>query len=180
MDIFTIDKSIMIFVQEYLRCDAITLPVTFITHLGDKGLIWIVLVGILLAFKNTRQIGKYAALSLALCGVVGNLIKMLVMRPRPFLEIEELIPLVARPDSYSFPSMHTACAFAVTLVALKMGEGKWRYLLLTFAVIVSLSRIYVGVHYTSDVLAGFLLGALIGYVAVKFANKRNLYAPSIE
>ena len=76
--------------------------------------------------------------------------------------------------------MHTACAFAVTLVALKMGEGKWRYLLLTFAVIVSLSRIYVGVHYTSDVLAGFLLGALSSYVAVKLAKKQNLDAPSIE
>ncbi|MBR3623602.1 MAG: phosphatase PAP2 family protein [Selenomonadaceae bacterium] len=180
MDILSLDKSIMLFVQEYIRCDAITLPVIFITHLGDKGLIWIVLVGILLALKNTRQIGKYAALSLVLCGAVGNLIKNLAMRPRPFLEIEELMPLVTRPDSYSFPSMHTACAFAVTLVALKMGEGKWRYLLLTFAVIVSLSRIYVGVHYTSDVLAGFLLGALSSYVAVKLAKKQNLDAPSIE
>lgn len=173
MDISTFDKCALLFIQENLRFDALTPLMIFITKLGDNGFIWYVIVATLLINKNTRKTGKYSLISLALCAAVGEIIKHTVMRPRPFVEIPELITLVARPESYSFPSLHTVCGFAIAFVVLKFCDGKKRYALLIFAALMALSRPYVGVHYVTDVWTGFIVAVVGSCVVIRLATKKN-------
>jgi len=168
MDIINLDKCAMLFIQENLRFETITPLMVFITHLGDNGRIWYILILILIINKQTRRTGKFAALSLALCAGIGEILKYIVMRPRPFIEISDLVTLTTQPASYSFPSLHTTCGFSIAFIAFYLESGKWRYALLFFAALMAISRPYVGVHYVGDVLAGFILAFIGSYFVVKF------------
>lgn len=95
-------------------------------------------------------------------GLVINTIKHGVARPRPYLQLEDVRELVGRGDSGSMPSSHTSSWFAASLLAYAFYRPSWRFML-PLAALVGFSRIYVGAHYPSDVLAGALLGA--GYAA---------------
>lgn len=85
----------------------------------------------------------------------------IVARPRPFAEIEALIPLIAKPTDFSFPSGHTTASFAVALVMLRMLPKKIGIPAVVLAALVAFSRLYLGVHYPTDVLTGFVV-ALVG------------------
>ena len=142
--IHNIDAQILLFIQQYLRSDLFTWLWKGITFLGDGGWFWIVL-GLLFLFpKKTRKAGVTALLALAIGAVVTNLcLKDLVARIRPYDSVEGLVPLVARLKDYTFQTCHT-CA--------------------------SLSRLYVGVHYPTDVLAGALVGTFSALAALKLEH----------
>ena len=166
-----VDGGILLWIQTFLRQDWLSPAVKGFTHLGDSGMLWIALCLVLLLFPKTRRIGLAGAFALCLSLLCTNLIlKPLVARPRPWLMVEGLIHLVNEPDPKSFPSGHTSAAFgAATAIfrALPRDRRKWGWAVLALAILMGLSRLYVGVHYPSDVLAGALVGAFCGWGGCK-------------
>ncbi len=104
------------------------------------------------------------ALFFSLC-VNNLLLKQIVARTRPYDAIPDLVPLVARLTDFSFPSGHSAAAFSAAGVFVKTLPKRFGIPLFLFAVVIALSRLYVGVHYPSDVLCGVISGLLISYAA---------------
>ena len=122
-----------------------------------------------LAWKGGVR-GRIFLLLLVLILVLGdnlviNQLKQAIGRPRPFQVMEEVRLLAGRGRAESMPSGHASLWFAATLIAFVYYRRSWRFLL-PMACAVAFSRVYVGVHYPSDVLAGAVLGA--GYAAAGF------------
>ena len=173
-----LDSALLLAIQG-LRQDWLDPWVAFYTHLGDAGALWIVLGLLLLCRRSTRKAGAAALLALALGFLCTNLgLKPLVSRPRPWLALAELVPLVAEHDPNSFPSGHTCAAFAAGVAWLMTLPRKWGRIAVTAAVCMGLSRLYVGVHYPCDVLAGALVGTLCGLTACllvkEYERRRDL------
>ena len=157
-----LDGEILLQIQQHLRTDMLTPLMKFVTFLGNGGWFWILCAVVLLAIPKTRKTGYAAVLSLIFGVIVTNLLlKNIVARPRPFAEIEALIPLIAKPTDFSFPSGHTTASFAVALVMLRMLPKKIGIPAVVLAALVAFSRLYLGVHYPTDVLAGFVV-TLVG------------------
>ena len=157
-----LDGEILLQIQQHLRTDMLTPFMKIVTFLGNGGWFWILCAVVLLAVPKTRKTGYAAVLSLIFGVIVTNLLlKNIVARPRPFAEIEALIPLIAKPTDFSFPSGHTTASFAVALVMLRMLPKKFGIPAVVLAALVAFSRLYLGVHYPTDVLTGFVI-ALVG------------------
>jgi membrane-associated phospholipid phosphatase len=109
-----------------------------------------------------------------LADFIGNLIKHAVQRPRPFYYLPDVRMLVGRGGSYSMPSNHAVNTFAfaasITYLSKKYVRGLWRLYPFLVAVLVAFSRVYVGAHYPSDVLAGALLGAAVATLIIAAAG----------
>lgn len=162
----SIDSSILLFIQENIRTPFLTPAVTLITSLGNAGIIWILISLFLLIPKKTRKIGCMSILALLFSLLVNNLfLKNLVKRIRPYDYISALVPLVQKPLDYSFPSGHTGSSFASAWVLYRSLPKKEGIPFLLLAALIGLSRLYVGVHYPSDVLAGIVTGVGTGYLA---------------
>lgn len=149
--------------------------VSFYTKLGDAGLLWIALSLAMLFFKPTRRAGALALCAMILGLIVTNLtIKPLISRPRPWLDWP-IDPLVVENDPNSFPSGHTCAAFAAAMVWVRtLPQKRDRVIAAVMAVLMGLSRLYVGVHYPTDVLAGAVIGSLCAWAAWKaFQLYRN-------
>jgi len=111
--LLTLDGNILLWIQNNLRNPVLTAILKPITHLGDKGIFWILLTLVLLAFRKTRRAG-ICSMAALICMVLLNdvLLKHLINRTRPYEVIDSLSILVSRQDSTSFPSGHTSAAFA--------------------------------------------------------------------
>ena len=108
-----LDGGILLWLQEAVRNAVLTPLFTLYTHLGDSGLMWIALSVLLLCFKKTRKAGAAGLMALLLSLMFTNgILKHLVERPRPWLTVEGLTPLIAEHDPNSFPSGHTSASFA--------------------------------------------------------------------
>ena len=142
-----------------------------ITTLGDSGLIWIVLCLILLFFRRTRQTGVAVAIALILGALCTNVIlKNWVARTRPFELAEGIRLLVERPHDFSFPSGHTTASFAAA-AAFWFRRERGRLPVLILACLISFSRLYLFVHYPTDVLAGVGIGMAAGWCGVRLAAR---------
>lgn len=161
-----VEGVFLLWVQETLR-NGVTDPVlSLYTKLGDAGLLWIVLCVLLALCPKTRRAGLTGGLALAFSLLFTNvLIKNLVGRTRPWLILEGLTPLVTENDPNSFPSGHTSAAFAAAVALWHTLPRKWGVTVLTCAAVMGLSRLYVGVHFPTDVLCGALVGTLAGTLA---------------
>ncbi len=142
---------------------------TVITKLGDAGLIWIAIALVLLCFKKTRKIGITMALGLIITTIFGNeIIKKVVERPRPFDTPGALLDgdslLISRPSQFSFPSGHTGSSFA-SAVSILLYNRKWGIPALILACLIAFSRLYVYVHFPTDIMAGAILGTLSALIA---------------
>ena len=134
-----------------------------ITRLGDAGIIWILLCVVLLILPKTRKTG----VDLLVC---NGILKPLVHRIRPFDVKTGIELLINRPTDYSFPSGHTAASFASVMALYLAGEKKLWIPTLVLAVLIAFSRLYLYVHYPTDVLGGMIIGiaaGAIGYWLVK-------------
>lgn len=170
------DSNILLFIQEHMQNSILTPIFIFFTNLGNAGIIWILLSVLLLCFKKTRKIGCIGICALVLSFLVNNVVlKNLVARSRPFDTIKALTPLIPKPTDFSFPSGHTASSFSVACVFYRKLPKKFGIPALILAVLISFSRLYVGVHYPSDVVVGMISGIVISYLSESFiviiANK---------
>ncbi len=156
----------LLYIQESVRNPWLDPIVTFLTGLGNAGWIWILLSALLLIPKKTRKIGFISFLSLFASLIVNNLLlKNLVGRMRPYDVCRSLIPLVAKPVDASFPSGHTGSSFASAYVMYRYLPKREGIAAIVLAALIGLSRLYVGVHYPSDVLTGMMTGIWSGYMA---------------
>lgn len=156
----------------------------FITFFGDKGIPMIILGVILLLFSRTRKAGLSVLLAIIFGSIMTNLIlKDAVARIRPYNASEiyrEFWEFVNYKhfSSFSFPSGH-ATVTATTMTALFLCfNKKWSWLCLVFAFLMGLSRIYLTVHYASDVLGGLLVGAIggtLGYLCISLLYNKVIY-----
>ncbi len=162
-----VEGTFLLWIQEVLR-NGITDPIlSFYTKLGDHGLLWIALCLLLLLCPKTRRAGLTGALALAFSLLFTNvIIKHAVARTRPWLILPQLIPLVTERDPNSFPSGHTSAAFAAATAFFHTLPWRWAGVTaVVMAAVMALSRLYVGVHFPSDVLCGALVGFLCGELA---------------
>ena len=158
------DEQALVWIAQHVRCGLLDPFMKVYTQLGNTGMLFIVLGLVLLLFKSTRKAG-FSALCAMLIGlvVVNFTIKPLVARERPWLVIRDFVNLVPEKDPNSFPSGHTNAAFAFALAVCMAAPGRWmKVTAVCMAVVMGLSRLYVGVHVPSDVLAGAVIGALCG------------------
>lgn len=170
-----IDAAILLFIQENLRIDAMNGIWKFVTFLGDGGWFWIALSLVLMIPKKTRRIGVASMLSIAFCALITNiLIKNIVARPRPFDAVEAIVPLINRPWGYSFPSGHTCASFASALILLRMAPKRYGVAAVVLATLIGFSRMYVGVHYPGDVMAGFLVALFGSAVIYRWVEKKDI------
>ena len=166
-----VDFWILDWVQSHLRCGFLDTVMPLVTALGEYGALWMLLTVLLLVRKDTRQVGVMMGIALALDVILCNgIIKPLAARPRPFALRPEIELLIKAPRDYSFPSGHTAVSFAAA-GALVFAKCRGRWIALVLAVAVGLSRVYLYVHYPSDVVCGAALGLLCGFLGVFFARK---------
>ncbi len=158
-----IDRAVMDFIQTNLRCDLLDAAMPLVTGLGNGGVVWIACSLLLLLFPKTRKAGAAMAVSLCLEAIFCDvLIKPFVARLRP-CDVDTAVQLlIPHPKGFSFPSGHTGASFAAASSLFFNRAGMWPAALI-LAVFIGFSRLYLYVHYPSDVLAGALLGILLGW-----------------
>lgn len=175
MDIFSFlaerfDLPILDGIAAQLHCPLLDFLMPLVTALGDAGLIWIVLAAVLLCIPKYRKVGLAMGAALLMGLLVCNLtLKPLVARIRPFdyqlLHFGRVIPLlIESPTDFSFPSGHTIASFEAATVLL-VNHKKWGTAAMVLAVLIAFSRLYLYVHYVTDVLFSVMLGICFGLLA---------------
>ena len=169
--LLSLDGKILLFIQEFLRFQWLTPVMKFITTLGNGGAIWIVLAVILISTKQYRKTGTGMAVALIVGYLITNLIlKNLIIRPRPYEVMEGIQALIGPLKDSSFPSGHTTSAIAAGFVMLK---GTRKYIgipAFVLAVLIAYSRLYLGVHYPTDVLVGAIIGLFAAFTGKYIAK----------
>lgn len=144
----------------------------FITSLGNGGLIWIA-AALFLIFQNKNMLkreGFTIAVALIIFSVLGLLIlKPIIARPRPFIA-QGVDILIREPIGFSFPSGHTGSSFAAASV-IYFYNKKRGLLALILATLIAFSRMYLFVHYPSDIVGGLILGIISSRIAIKITNE---------
>ncbi len=167
-------------------------PVMELISLLGKGGIFLIILSLILVFiKPTRRFGTAMAISLAIGALVVNVwLKVVIARPRPYTDLNGVYyPLWQMLGShtesdFSFPSGHTNAAFATMVPVFLLGKKSWSWLALVFGILMGISRIYLVVHFPSDVLGGMITGTLAGIlgtvIAKAISSKSKWYAWSLR
>lgn len=177
-----LDKNFFIFVQEHMRTKFFDFLMPLITEF-DYWKIPIVLFLLILVIwggKKGRIVAGFVLLVFVLANFTSsNLMKPIFSRARPYMFFSHISPLVDSSPRYSFPSTHATNIFA-TMLLLSFYYRRFLLLNLFIAFMVSFSRIYVGVHYPSDVVAGAILGAICACFVVGMERFINKKIPTIQ
>ena len=208
MDSFTqFDGNLLIGIQHALNADWLTPIMKLITLLGEAGVFWIILCLVLILVKKTRRLGIICAFSLLFTFIFCNLIiKPTVDRIRPWVTFQMVNAMLPPPGDASFPSGHSAnsmgpaWAFFLATMPVKTDSGRsydkvrclgWKgegapprtmhklgIAAVVLAVLIGISRLYLGMHYPSDVVCGLLLGIIVATIVytviLKIEDKRGL------
>ncbi len=145
----------------------------FFTHLGDEGILWITIAVLCLCFKKTRKCGIMLGIVLILGTLIGNMaLKNIIARPRPFVQNPEMLTslIISAPHGYSCPSGHTLSSIECAVVIF-LNNKKWGIPALIVAVLIAFSRMYLYVHFFTDILLGTLIGIALGYLVYFTVNK---------
>ena len=169
------DAAVMAWIQENLHNAVTDTVLPLITHLGDAGLFWIASAVVLLFFKKTRKTGALALITMLLTYVTGELVlKNLIARPRPCHLFPEVPLLIPPPDSFSFPSGHSASSFTAAVMLTLRHKKAWPALIL--AALIAFSRVFLFVHFPTDIIAGAALGTafavLVNCVGGKLCKRK--------
>ncbi len=169
--VLQIDGSILLFIQNNLRSPSLT---PLFKAVADYGVIVLGVYVALMLLWEKRRIFPIAS-ACVISGLLGNFmkdyLKKLVMRPRPFLDVPSLVPAIKPPKSFSFPSGHTTLAFSVAFIISRILPKRYSIPAFLIAGLVAFSRLYLGVHYPSDILGGICVGYVAGLVT-EFLYKR--------
>lgn len=162
-----------------MHCGFLDVLMLGFTYLGELGAIGIITALFLLVFKKTRRGGLILAAALAADVLIVNIfLKNVIARPRPFTYSDKLKDYILGlnyklPDDWSFPSGHSAVAFCTAAVLVRV-YGVKALPAFIVAVLIAFSRLYIGVHYPTDVLGGAAIGGLIGYVTAEIGVRIKL------
>ncbi len=154
------DAVLLRLINNSLKCSVLDILMPIITYLGS-GFVTIPLCAAAILNKTTsvHRFGIGSALSLSISYVISEIIKITVNRLRPFLQMENLNIKKIGIDKYSFPSGHTTAAFSIGIMgSLFFPAASVIFIVIAFAV--GISRMYLGVHYPTDVFAGSILGSV--------------------
>ncbi len=169
--VLQIDGAILLFIQDNLRSPSLT---PFFKAVADYGVIVMGLYVVLMLLWEKRRIFPIASACIV-SGLLGDFmkdyLKKLVMRPRPFLDVPSLVPAIKPPKNFSFPSGHTTLAFAVAFIISRILPKRYSIPAFLIAALVAFSRLYLGVHYPSDILGGICVGYVAGLIT-EFLYKR--------
>lgn len=178
--ITNLDSVILQYIQNNFHSPFMDKVMIIFTHLGEQGAIWIIIALLLLLRKNTRRISMVVLGALLLNALLGEvLLKNLIHRARPFIGMAPDTLLIAKPLSYSFPSGHTASSFAAAGVLMKH-FNKYGSMFFILASIIAFSRLYLYVHYPSDVLGGIILGLISSKITIyAFSRMKNTRSDGI-
>lgn len=164
------ELPILWWIREHLTNPFLDTVMPYISSLAHSGEFWILLALILLCFKKTRKAGMAMGIAMACGYLIGNMgMKNLFARTRPY-DMTEVELLVAKLHDFSFPSGHTLVSFEAA-TALTVYHRRWGIAALVLATVIALSRLYLFVHYPTDVLAGALLGVGIGLAVCWVTNR---------
>lgn len=185
------DGNILLWIQEHLRRENMNWFWKGITSLGNGGWFWIVLCILMVVLAKTlgkkypikkedcswTVIGKagwYGLLSMGVGALITNVcLKNLVARTRPYEVVEGLVPLIGKPTDYSFPSGHTCASFACALVLYRILPKRYGIPAVILAALIAFSRLYVGVHYPTDVLGGLVVAIFSSCLVLWIGKKRE-------
>lgn len=177
------DFAILYGIQDTIACPFLDALMPIITTFGTHGYLWIAVSIILLIPRKTRRWGLTLLLTLGITWLIFGLgVKELVARPRPFMQDPSFQLIISPPSGYSMPSGHTLTAFiaATVLTCAPIARG-WKAAGWVMAVLIAFSRLYLFVHFPTDVLVGAIIGVMAGIVGVcisnAIANARNNPAP---
>ena len=176
------DLPILEWIRANLWCEVMDVAMPIVTTFGDGGIFWIVISVLLMLFPKTRRTGLGMAFALAMGLVVCNMtLKPLVARIRPYdlqAELGVTIQLLCGAQhDFSFPSGHTIASFEAAVVLLKNSK-KMGIPAMILAVLISFSRMYLYVHYPTDVLVSIILGTLFALMGDAIAAKVAPRLPS--
>ena len=165
------DFQILDWIQANLRNPWLDWIMPTISFLCNGGWFWIALAVLCLIWKKHRRCGMNIAMGLILCGLFGNiLLKHLAARSRPCWINTNIDMLIAIPTDYSFPSGHTLHSF-IGAISLWKTDRRMGYAALPLAVLIAFSRLYLYVHFPTDILGGAILGILIVLLVYYFGEK---------
>lgn len=155
------EMNIMYWIQSLRNPGLDNFFVTFSNIVGSKGELWVILGMVLLIIPKTRKAGLCVLSSYIISYYIGDgILKDMIARPRPCHIDETVALLISRPTSYSCPSVHSALSFASAMSIFYRHKGLGS-LFIVVAIVVCFSRMYLFVHFLTDVLFGALLGALV-------------------
>jgi len=161
------DASFLNWIQAHTRTDFMDRVMLFFSRLGDRGAIWIIYAVICACSARLRQVGMNLTMCVSASAFLGNFaIKPIFRRTRPCNADNTRSLLLARPGDSSFPSCHTMTSFAAAVVTAWQAGGLMGVTSLVFASMISFSRVYLYMHYPSDVLAGIAFGIVTGGIFI--------------
>ena len=166
------DLPILDWIAEHLRCGFLDATMPVITVLGNGGIFWIAVSVLLLLIPKTRRAGLAMGMALLMGLVVCNLtLKPLCARIRPYdFYGQSMQLLVAAPHDFSFPSGHTIASFEAA-TALALHNRKLGIPALILAGLIAFSRLYLYVHYPTDVIVSIGLGIAFAFISTWLAKK---------
>ncbi len=165
-----IDWRVLHWIRDTLQCGAMDFLMPPITALGNGGAIWVAAAAAMTVSKKYRTYGITMFAAMAAGGLIGNVcLKPLIARPRPCW-LESVSLLIANPLDNSFPSGHTLSS-VIGAYVLTAANRKFGLLAIPLAAMIGFSRLYLYVHFFSDVLASVVIGTAIGMTAILIRRK---------
>ena len=164
------DEDILYLINKHCKSKFLDKVMPFVTTLGDLGMIWIILAVLMIGKADYRKTGVTVLVTLVFTTIMGEgILKHIVKRKRPFIGKENKELLIKEPSSFSFPSGHTSSSFAVAVVFLRSNSNISTIIVL-IALAIAFSRMYLKVHYPSDIVGGMILGTICGGIIFNYLH----------
>lgn len=165
--------SLFHFINNSLANPAFDILMPLVTRLGSGEFIFTLAVFIVFLSVPDKKLGGILLLAGLTVGYFAiEFLKANVASPRPFMSIPDVRLLVPRSSGFSFPSGHAFNAFMTATIMTRFYNKDWLWYAL--AALIAFSRVYIGVHYASDVLAGALIGMIAGYILLRAADRQKV------